>query len=55
MLKVFLEKGLGIVSPAHFVHDLLGKLILMLSVISHLIMFLLTEQISLPHCFYFLR
>ena len=39
----FLDKGLGIVSPAHFVYDFLIKT------------FLMTDQISLPGCLYFLR
>ena len=37
----FLDKGLGIVSPAYFVYDFSTKVFLML----------LTDQISLPGCF----
>ena len=48
MLNIdFLEKGLGIVSPARFGHDLLRKMFLML--------YSITDQISLSDCFYFLR
>ena len=43
----YLDKGLGIVSPAHFVYDFLAKMFL-----SYI---LLTDQISLPGCLYFLR
>ena len=43
----FLDKGLGIVFPAHFVNDFSAKCF------SYYI--LLTEQISLPGCLYFLR
>ena len=43
----FLDKGLGIVFPAHFVNDFSTKCF------SYYI--LLTEQISLPGCLYFLR
>ena len=45
----FLKKGLGIVSPSHFVYD---------SVVIHkccLGYILLTDQISLPDCLCFLR
>ena len=44
----FLDKGLGIVSPAHFVYDFWTKMFLMLYYI------LLTTQISLPGFLYFL-
>ena len=43
----FLDKGLRIVSRAHFVYDFSTKMFLVL--------FLLTDQISLPGCLYFLR
>ena len=43
----FLKKGLGIVSPPHFVYDFQEKCF------SSFI--LLTDQISLPDCLYFLR
>ena len=43
----FLDKGLEIVSPAHFVHDFSTKMFLML--------FFINLQISLPGCLYFLR
>ena len=43
----FLEKGLGIVSPPHFVCDFLRKMFLMF--------YLLTDQISLSDCLYLLR
>ena len=43
----FLDKGLGTVSPAHFVYDFSKKMFLML--------YLLTDQISLSGCLYFLR
>ena len=43
----FLDKGLGIVSPAHFVYDFSTKL--------SSCYILLTDQISLPGCLYFLR
>ena len=42
----FLEKGLGIVSPPHFVYDFKRKIFLILHSI--------TDQISLPNCLYFL-
>ena len=42
-----LDKGLEIVSPAHFVYDFSKKMFLML--------YLLTDQISLSGCLYFLR
>ena len=41
----FLEKGLGIVSPPHFVFDFSRKIFPIL----------LTDQISLPDYLYFLR
>ena len=43
----FLDKGLGIVSPAHFVYDFPTRI--------SLYYILLTDQISLPACLYFLR
>ena len=43
----FLDKGLGIVSPAHFVYDFEQK--------CSLCYILLTDQISLPGCLYFVR
>ena len=43
----FLDKGLGMVSPAHFLYDFSTKMFL-----SHI---LLTDQMSLPGCIYFLR
>ena len=43
----FLEKGLGIVSLLHFVYDFSRKMFLIYT--------LLTVQISLPDCLYFLR
>ena len=43
----FLDKGLRIVSRAHFVYDFSTKMFLVL--------FLLTDQISLPGCLYFMR
>ena len=45
---VFLEKGLGIVSPSYFVHDFLKKIYFPCYA-------LLTDQISLPDCLSFLR
>ena len=42
----FLDKGLEIVSPAHFVYDFQQKCSCDI---------LLTDQISLPGCLYFLR
>ena len=42
-----LDNDMGIVSPAHFVYDFSTKMFLML--------YLLTDQISLPGCLYFLR
>ena len=42
----FLDKGLGIVSPAHFVYEFSTKMFLM---------YLLSDQVSLPGCLYFLR
>ena len=45
----FLEKILEIVSPPYFVYDFSRKMLLMLYSI------LLTDQISLPDCLYFLR
>ena len=42
----FLDKGLGIVFPAHFVYEFLINMFLMLYSI---------DQISLPGCLYFLR
>ena len=48
MLKFnFLDKGLGIVSSAHFAYDFQQK--------CSLCYILLTAQISLPGCLYFLR
>ena len=48
MLKFdFLDKGLGIVPPSHFVYDYLTKMFP-----SYI---LLTDQISLPGCLYFLK
>ena len=44
----FLEKGLGIVSAPHFVYVFLRKMFLMLHS-------LLTDQILLSDCLYFLR
>ena len=43
-----LDKGLGIISPEHFVYDFLTKMFLMLY-------YILTDQILLPGCLYFLR
>ena len=43
----FLKKGLGIVSPPHFVYDFQEKCFSSFT--------LLTDQISLPDCLYFLR
>ena len=43
----FLEKGLGLVSPSHFMYDYSRKMCY-----SYI---LLPDQISLPDCFYFLR
>ena len=43
----FLEKGLGTVSPPYFVYDFLKK--------RFLCYLLLTDQISLSDCLYFLR
>ena len=45
----FSEKGLGLVSPPHFVNDFSRKMFLMCHVIQ------LTDQISLSDCLYFLR
>ena len=39
-----LENGLGIISPQHFVFDFPRKLFT-----------LLTDQVSLPDCLYFMR
>ena len=47
MLNFDLEKGLGIVSPPYFVYGFSRKIFLMLCI-------LLTDQISLPDCLYFL-
>ena len=44
----FLEKDLVIVSPPHFVYDISRKNV-------SLSIFLLTDQVSLPDCLYFLR
>ena len=44
---IFLKKGLGIVSPPHFVYDFSRKMFLKL--------YSLTDQIPLPDCLYFLR
>ena len=43
----FLEKGLGIVSPSHFMYNFLRKMFPCY--------ILLTDQISLSDCFYFFR
>ena len=43
----FLEKGLGIVYPPHFVYDFSRKLFVMLYSV-------LTDQILLPDCLYLL-
>ena len=43
----FLDKCLGIVSPAYFVYDFLTKIFL--------ILYLLTDQTSWPGCLFFLR
>ena len=43
----FLEKGLGIVFPSHFVHDFSRK--------AFSCYILLTDQISLSDCLYLLR
>ena len=43
----FLEKGLWIVSPSHFVYDFSRKVFLK--------SYSITDQISLPNCFYLLR
>ena len=43
----FLDNGLGIVSPEHFVYDFLTK--------SPSCYILSTDQISMPGCLYFLR
>ena len=43
----FLDKGLGIVSPAHFVYDFSTK--------CSSCYILLSDQISLPGCLYFLK
>ena len=43
----FPEKGLGLDSPPHFVDDFSGKMVLLI--------FLLTDQISLSDYLYFLR
>ena len=43
----FFDKGLKIVSPAHFVCDFSIEMFFML--------FSLTDQISVPNCLYFLR
>ena len=45
----FLGKGLGIVSPSHFVCDFSSKILFKLYYI------LLTDQVSLSDCHYFLR
>ena len=45
----FLDRGLGIVSAAHFVHDFSTKMFVLLHYI------VLTGQISLLECLYFLR
>ena len=41
----FLDKGIGIVSPAHFVYDFSTKMLFMF--------ILLTDKISLHGCLYF--
>ena len=43
----FLEKSLGVVSPPHFLYDFKEK--------SFSCYILLTDQISLPGCLYFVR
>ena len=43
----FLQNGLAIVSPSHFVHDFLRKMLIML--------YSVKDQISLSNCLYFLR
>ena len=43
----YLEKGLGMVSPSHFAYDFSKK--------CFLCYILLTDQISLSDCLYFLR
>ena len=43
----FSEKGLGLISPPHFVYDFSRKMFLCY--------ILLTDQISLSDCLYFLR
>ena len=43
----FLEKGLGIVAPPHFVYDFSTKIFLSCYI-------LLSDQISLSDCLYFL-
>ena len=43
----FLEKDLGIVSVPHFVYDFSRKMFLML--------YSLTDSISMPDCLYFFR
>ena len=43
----FLEKGLRMVSPSHFVYDFSKKCFSCYA--------LLTDQISLPDCLYFLK
>ena len=49
MLKFdFFEKGLGMFSPLHFVYDISRKMFLVLYI-------LISEQISLSDCFYFLK
>ena len=47
----FSKKGLGLLSPPHFVHGFSRKLFPML----HSIKILLTDQISLSDCLYFTR
>ena len=49
MLKFdFFEKGLGMFSPLHSVYDISRKMFLVLYI-------LISEQISLSDCFYFLK
>ena len=44
----FVEKGLGVVSLPHFVYDFSRKMLLIYYT-------LLTDQIPLPDCLYFLK
>ena len=47
----FLERGLGLASPPHFVYDFSRKMFLTL----YSIYILLTDQISFSDCLYFWR